>query len=249
MRFLLLQVRAPGDPMAAEEQSAFRRALGVAPDAVRPFDLLSGAPSPRDFAESEAVLIGGSGDYSVVRGGAWLPAALSAMETLFETAKPTFASCWGFQALARALGGRVVTDHARAEVGVLPLHLTEAGLRDPVFGPIGTPFHAVIGHEDIVDELPPGAVSLASSDNLPNEAFTFPDKPIYATQFHPELVREDLVRRLAAYPPYLTLAGASSLDDFRAANPETADTASLLRRFAADAEAKRRADAEDGARR
>ena len=162
--------------MAAEEQSAFRRALGVAPDAVRPFDLLSGAPSPREFADADAVLIGGSGDYSVVRGGAWLPAALSAMETLFETAKPTFASCWGFQALARALGGRVVTDHARAEVGVLPLHLTEAGLRDPVFGPIGTPFHAVIGHEDIVDELPPGAVSLASSDNLPNEAFTFPDK-------------------------------------------------------------------------
>lgn len=219
--------------MATEEQSAFRRALGVAPDAVRPFDLLSGAPSPRQFADADAVLVGGSGDYSVVRGGPWLPAALSAMETLFETAKPTFASCWGFQALARALGGRVVTDHARAEVGVLPLHLTEAGLRDPVFGPIGAPFHAVIGHEDIVDELPPGAVSLASSDNLPNEAFTFPDKPIYATQFHPELVREDLVRRLAAYPPYLTLAGASSLDDFRAANPETADTASLLRRFAA----------------
>ena len=99
----------------------------------------------------------------------------------FETAKPTFASCWGFQALARALGGRVVTDHARAEVGVLPLHLTETGFRDPLFGPIGTPLHAVIGHEDIVDELPPGAVSLVSSDTLPNEAFTFPDKPIYAT--------------------------------------------------------------------
>lgn len=233
MRFLLLQVRAPGDPMASAEQAAFRRALGVGESAVRPFDLLSGAPTPQQFAEADAVLIGGSGDYSVVRGGPWLPAALRAMETLYETAKPTFASCWGFQALARALGGRVVTDHARAEVGVLPLRLTEAGRRDPVFSPLGTPFHAVIGHEDIVDELPPGAVSLVSSATLPNEAFTFPGKPIYATQFHPELDREDLVARLAAYPPYLKLAGAATLEEFRNAHPETADTASLLRRFAA----------------
>lgn len=232
-RFLLLQVRAPGDPMAAAERAAFRRALGVGESAVHTFDLLSGAPSPQQFADADAVLIGGSGDYSVVRGGPWLPAALRAMETLFETAKPTFASCWGFQALARALGGRVVTDHSRAEVGVLPLHLTEAGRRDPVFAPLGSPFHAVIGHEDIVDELPPGAVSLVSSATLPNEAFTFPGKPIYATQFHPELDREDLVARLAAYPPYLKLAGAASLDEFREAHPQAANTAPLLSRFAA----------------
>ena len=39
----------------------------------------------------------------MARGGPWLPAALDAMVALHETGKPTFASCWGFQAMARAL--------------------------------------------------------------------------------------------------------------------------------------------------
>ena len=126
----------------------------------------------------------------------------------------------------------MVTDHARAEVGVLPLDLTEAGKRDPVFGPIGSGFPVVIGHEDIVDELPADAVSLASSPTIENEALKFLDKPIYATQFHPELVKEDLIQRIAAYPPYLPLTGARSLEELRDITPETPGAAGLLRRFA-----------------
>ena len=125
----------------------------------------------------------------------------------------------------------MVTDHARAEVGVLPLDLTEAGKRDPVFGPLGSGFPVVIGHEDIVDELPHGAVSLASSATIENEALMFSGKPIYATQFHPELFKEDLIARIAAYPPYLQLTGASSLEELRAITPETPGAASLVRRF------------------
>lgn len=230
-RFLLLQVREPGDPMAAHEALAFRRALGLEEDQLGVFDLLTDAPPPGLFDRIDVVLIGGSGDHSVVRGGPWLSAALGAMETLYERSIPTFASCWGFQALARALGGRVVTDHGRAEVGVLRLDLTEAGRRDPVFGPLGSGFPVVIGHEDIVDELPEGAVSLASSATIENEALMFPGKPIYATQFHPELDRDDLIQRIAAYPPYLELTGARSIEEFRAVTPETPGATSLLRRF------------------
>ena len=229
--FLLLQVREPGDPMAANEVFAFRRALGIDSDQLEAFDLLAGAPARPLLQSADAVLIGGSGDHSVVRGGPWLSGTLGAMETLYEQSIPTFASCWGFQALARALGGRVVTDHTRAEVGVLPLDLTEAGKRDPVFGPIGSGFPVVIGHEDIVDELPEGAVSLASSATIENEALKFSGKPIYATQFHPELVKEDLIQRIAAYPPYLKLTGARSLEELRAITPETPGATSLLRRF------------------
>ena len=230
-RFLLLQVREPGDAMAANEAFAFRRALGLQPDQLEVFDLLAGAPALSLLRPADAVLIGGSGDHSVVRGGPWLSGALRAMELLYEHSIPTFASCWGFQGLAKALGGRVVTDHARAEVGVLPLDLTEAGRRDPVFGPIGSGFPVVIGHEDIVDELPEGAVSLASSPTIENEALKFVDKPIYATQFHPELVKEDLIARIAAYPPYLPLTGARSIEELRAMTPETPGAAGLLRRF------------------
>ena len=231
-RYLLLQVREPGDPMAANEASAFRRALALEPAQLQVFDLLAGSPSMSLLRSHDAVLIGGSGDHSVVRGGRWLAGALGTMEVLHDRSIPTFASCWGFQALAQALGGSVVTDHARAEVGVLPLQLTEAGKRDPVFGPIGSGFPVVIGHEDIVDELPPGAVSLAASATIENEALRFLDRPIYATQFHPELGKEDLMQRIAAYPPYLPLTGARSLAELRAKTPETPGAAGLLRRFA-----------------
>ena len=75
----------------------------------------------------DAVLIGGSGDYSVTRESGWLDASLDLMRDLVREAKPTFASCWGFQAMAKAHAGKVETDLSRAEVGTHQLHLTEAG--------------------------------------------------------------------------------------------------------------------------
>jgi GMP synthase (glutamine-hydrolysing) len=177
------------------------------------------------------VLLGGSGDYSVARGGPWLPAALETMQELYEYSKPTFASCWGFQAMARALGGEVVTDHDLAEVGTRTLQLTEEGLKDPVFGPLGHRFQVQIGHEDIVTSLPPGAVLLASSDTVAHQAFRLEGKPIYCTQFHPELDRAGIIKRIGHYPEYLRLAGYTTLDEFAAATPETPETEAILRRF------------------
>ena len=39
--------------------------------------------------------------------------------------------------MARAMGGEVVTDRSRAEVGTYWLELTSEGKNDPVFGPLG----------------------------------------------------------------------------------------------------------------
>ena len=229
--FLLLQVRDPDDPMREHEIQCFSRSFRCDPDRIYVFDLLSGVPSQRELGEADVVLLGGSGDYSVAKGGPWLPAALEAMRQLHATSKPTFASCWGFQAMARAMGGEVVTDRSRAEVGTLWLELTPEGKRDPVFGPLGSRFQVQIGHEDIVTRLPEGATLLASSPSLENEAFCFDGKPIYCTQFHPELDRNGLIARIAQYPAYLPLTGHATLDDFSAATPETPEAESILRRF------------------
>ena len=122
--------------MRRHEVVCFANALRCDPEQIKVVDLMTNPPGSADLARVDVVLLGGSGDYSVARGGPWLAAALDAMVGLYETSKPTFASCWGFQAMARALGGEVVTDHARAEVGVTWLTLTEAGRNDPVFGPL-----------------------------------------------------------------------------------------------------------------
>jgi GMP synthase (glutamine-hydrolysing) len=211
--------------------ASFARCFGCATDRIRVFDLLSGVPPSDAIAGSDVVLLGGSGDYSVARGGPWLPAALDTMVGLYETKKPTFASCWGFQALARALGGEVVTDRGRAEVGTVWLELTPEGEADPVFGALERRFQVQIGHEDIVTALPPQATLLASSERVENEAFRLEGAPIYATQFHPELDRRGVIDRLRIYPSYLPLTGASTVEELEAITPETPHTVGILTRF------------------
>jgi GMP synthase (glutamine-hydrolysing) len=231
VRYLLLQVRNPGDLMRRHEVACFARALGCEVERIAVFDLISGVPSRRRLDAADVVLLGGSGDYSVAEGGAWLPAALEAMRELHEESKPTFASCWGFQAMARALGGAVVTDISRAELGTHALRLTDAGQRDPVFGPLGEVFLAQMGHQDIVVQLPPDAVLLASTERVENQAFCFFGKPIYCTQFHPELRREDLLARLDAYPQYVEHLAGMTVAEFAAACRDTPVAEALLPRF------------------
>jgi GMP synthase (glutamine-hydrolysing) len=230
-RFLLLQVRNADDPIRSHEVRCFARSFGCEAARIEVFDLLAGAPPTSLLDRADIVLLGGSGDHSVARGGPWLAAALETMAGLHEVGKPTFASCWGFQAMARALGGEVVTDHALAEVGTVWVELTPEGEADPVFSPLGRRFQAQMGHEDIVTALPAGATRLASSARVLNQAFRFDGKPIYCTQFHPELAREDLIARITRYPAYLPLAGARSIAELEEMTPETPHTEAILRRF------------------
>jgi GMP synthase (glutamine-hydrolysing) len=230
-RYLLLQVRNSGDPMRRHEVACFARALGCDAERIGVFDLISGVPSKPLIDSADVVLLGGSGDYSVAAGGDWLPAALEAMRELYEWSKPTFASCWGFQAMARAMGGSVITDISRAELGTHAVRLTEAGKRDPVFGPLGDVFLAPMGHQDIVIELPQGAVLLASTDRVANQALCIPGKPIYCTQFHPELRREDLLLRLDAYPQYVECIAGTTAAEFAALCRDTPEAEALLPRF------------------
>jgi GMP synthase (glutamine-hydrolysing) len=231
LRFLLLQVRNADDPVRMQEVDCFARALGCERDQIRVFDLLAGAPTVTQLDAVDTVLLGGSGDYSVAQGGPWLAAALEAMRTLYDLGKPTFASCWGFQAMARALGGEVVTDLNRAELGSITVQLTPAGKRDPVFGHLSPTFLALMGHQDIVDRLPAGATLLASSQRVENQAFRFDGKPIYCTQFHPELNRSTFLERLWNYPWYVERIVGVGIDDFVATCRETPETSGLLLRF------------------
>jgi GMP synthase (glutamine-hydrolysing) len=231
IEFLLLQVRDADDPMLRQEVGCFARALRVDQAQIEVHDLLSGAPSDDQLHEVDFVLLGGSGNYSVAEGGPWLEPALAAMRHLVEIGKPTFASCWGFQAMARALGGEVITDTNRAELGSVEVFLTDAGRQDPLFGPLGGRFLAPMGHQDCVVQLPAGATLLASSAKVQNQAFRIAGKPIYCTQFHPELNRAELWQRVDAYPQYVRKISGLPLAEFKQACVETVETSKLLRRF------------------
>ena len=217
--------------MLQQERSCFAETLQVDLEQIRPFDLLVQIPTASDLLEADIILIGGSGKYSATAQAPWLERSLQLLREICQQGQPMFASCWGFQALSRALGGRVVHDLPNAELGTLQLRLTPAGEEDPLFGALGSTFTAQAGHEDHVVELPAGAVLLASSERVAEQAFRWRDLPIYATQFHPELTRERLLQRLRAYPEYVERIYGQTLAEFEQHCHDTPAASSLLRRF------------------
>lgn len=231
LRCLLLQVRDPGDPMRGHEIASFERAIAPRPARIEVFDLLGGLLRPSDLAEVDLVLLGGSGAYSAATGGPWFPTALESLRTVHASGVPAFASCWGFQAMAAAMGGEVVNDRSRAEIGTHDLVLAPAARADPVFGGLGSSFKAQMGHEDRVETLPPHATLLASSALVANQAYRFDDAPVYCTQFHPELDASGILARLSAYPRYLAEVAGTTYEEIVARLEETPEANSLLRRF------------------
>ena len=231
IRFRLLQVRNPDDLMREHEVASFARTLETTPEQIRVFDLLQGRLTDQLFSETDMFLLGGSGHYSAAGDDEWLQKALGLLRQIHSAGKPTFASCWGFQAMARAMGGRVLKDLSHAEVGTHQLFLSEAGKTDPVFGPLGEMFCGQMGHEDFVVELPRGATLLASSARVENQAYRFDDAPIYCTQFHPELNCRDLSRRVANYPKYIRRIAGVPPEQFPDMIWETPETEDLLKRF------------------
>jgi GMP synthase (glutamine-hydrolysing) len=233
-KLLLLQARNPEDKAAAHERLAFREILEIEPETLRAWDLLGGPPTERELDQVACVLVGGAGEYSVTQTGdvPWLGGFIDFMGLLAEQGFPTFASCFGFQALVVAGGGEVVTDKSRAEVGTFETWLTDAGAADPLFAPLGSPFFAQFGHKDHATRLPAGVLGLASSARSPHQALRLPDKPVYATQFHPELSmtrnRERFLNYIEAYSkPDM----ADTPDEVLAAFRETPEASALMKRF------------------
>ena len=60
-------------------------------------------------------------------------------------------------------------------------------------------FKAQLGRKDRANQLPDGVMHLASSELCPYQAFRIPNKPIWTTQFHSELNKEENKKRFSQY--------------------------------------------------
>jgi GMP synthase (glutamine-hydrolysing) len=103
---------------------------------------------------------------------------------ILELGIPVFGICYGMQAMALELGGRV----ERAEIGEFgrtELHLTTNGR---LLGGLPGEQSCWMSHRDTVFEPPPGFAALASSPASPVAAFESTEKGLYGIQFHPEVV-------------------------------------------------------------
>lgn len=188
LKILLLQARHKHDKALLEERQSFADRAGLDLQQIVPHDLLDSPPSLAQIQAYDALMVGGSGAYSVSKDN--LPdqgTVLKVLAEVVETGHPTFASCFGFHLMVEALGGRVIYDPDCLEVGTYELHLTAGGRDDALFRTLPETFNAQLGHKDRAESLPPGVINLAASENAPYQAIRIPGKPIWATQFHPEM--------------------------------------------------------------
>ena len=201
LSFLLIQARKLDDPVRGEEFDAFALRAGVPRERIKVVDMTRDSLTMALTEGIDAVLVGGAGQYSVLDDDDGIRGGIDFLGELADRGFPTFASCFGFQALVLALGGEVICDEDNAEVGTFEVSLTAEGRADPVFGELPERFQAQEGHKDRATVMPEGTVNLARSPLAPFQALRVEGKPVYATQFHPELDQASQKLRFARYMP------------------------------------------------
>ncbi len=107
--------------------------------------------------------------------------------TLFDNEVPVFGICYGFQAMADALGGTVAhTD--RSEFGRTMLQVSDPGVL--LRGLPGSQ-RVWMSHTDAVTAAPPGFEVRASTDGTPIAAFEDVARGLAGVQFHPEVMHSE----------------------------------------------------------
>lgn len=198
-RVVLLQVR--DDPRAQEqERLCFLESCGLDPSELTAWNLVTDPrPDLRLTSRADAVLIGGAGSHSATEQYPFSRPLEEIIRRLVAEERPTFASCYGHHVLVRALGGDLITDHTRGEVGTFDVELTRRGGEDPLLEGFPYRFAVQLGHHDVVLRLPAECHELAYSEKCRNQMLRVAGKPIYSTQFHPELSEDHLRVRLLMY--------------------------------------------------
>jgi GMP synthase (glutamine-hydrolysing) len=148
-------------------------------------------PHDRPVAEllarrPKAIILSG-GPASVYADG-----APQAPTELINAGVPVLGICYGFQAMAQALGG-VVERTGQSEYGRTPLAVCEPGL---LFRGLPAQLTVWMSHGDAVAAAPPGFAVLAGTEGSPVAAFADAGRGLYGVQFHPEVLHTEAGQRI-----------------------------------------------------
>ena len=122
----------------------------------------------------------------------YAPGAPLAPNYVFEKGLPVLGICYGMQAIAHQLGGKVTPGEKR-EYGHSVLHMDMGEC--PLFEGLPPSTPVWMSHGDVVSELPAGFKALAYTENS-RYAVIGNDQNIFGLQFHPEVTHTPEGRRI-----------------------------------------------------
>lgn len=152
-----------------------------------------------------------AGDLLIVMGGPmsvndpdpWIAEETSFIQSALLAGQPVLGICLGSQFMAKSLGATVQAGKA-LEIGMTPIHLTDEGRQDPVFGSCPETFPVFEWHGEIFD-LPQNSVPLAGSELAPLQAFRYGPRA-YGLLFHLEVEERGIESLCRECAPDLTTA-------------------------------------------
>jgi GMP synthase (glutamine-hydrolysing) len=100
---------------------------------------------------------------------------------------PVFGMCYGFQLMAKGLGGEVAHTGAR-EYGRTPVAVSEPGT---LLAGIPAEHKVWMSHGDSVSQAPEGFTVLASTEDTPVAAFEDVGRGLAGVQWHPEVLHSE----------------------------------------------------------
>ena len=180
MQLAILETgRPPGDlaERFGDYPAMFRRLLGNGFE-TKTYDVAAGE-LPAASSDHGAYLITGSpaGVYDPLP---WIAPLMEFIRAAGD--RKMVGVCFGHQAMAQALGGRVEKSRKGWSVG---LHRYDVLDAEPWMEPVET-IGVPVSHQDQVVEQPPNTRVLAASGFTPFAALAWSDRPAISFQFHPE---------------------------------------------------------------
>lgn len=238
LRILLMQIRDEHQ-VRMEEHQSFAQYSQLHPAQLDCLNVFDTPSFPATQVEGyDALFVGGASEASVLEPETYsfLGYSQAMLRYCLDQHIPVFASCFGFQLAVIALGGTIIRDEKDFEMGSIPIQLTPAAQTDPLFGDLlqdqlqdQKEFRAIAVHRERALSLPSECDLLAYTSACCH-AFRVRGKPFWAFQFHPEVDKPTLVKRLTLYQSKYT-QNSNHLDAVLQAATDTPEANRLLEKF------------------